>query len=87
MEPNLSTDEEGFKKVTGKRRQGRKNTTVSKPSNPSTSNNYGILKSQNEDLADAKIEVRPTLKCPHQDAQKAKNTNDSNQPAKVNFDK
>ena len=87
MEPNLSTYEECFNKVTGKRRQGRKNHTISKPSKPSTSNNFGILESQNEDLADAKIEVRPTLKCPHQDAQKAKNTDDSNQPAKVNFDK
>ena len=44
------TDEEGFKKITGKRRQGQKNPTISKSYNPATSNNFGVLETLPEEL-------------------------------------
>ena len=41
----IATDEDGFKKVTKKRKQRRKNPSVSKFSNPSTRNIFGVLES------------------------------------------
>ena len=62
------TNEEGFKKVTNKRKQGKKNPIVSKPSNPTTSNNFEPLATQHDEHATGEDGAPPAMKQLHQES-------------------
>ena len=75
------TNEEGFKKVSNRRKQGRKNPTISKNLNPSTSNNFGILGSQLDDPGKYLEEPPPFFEMTSPRESKGKKKEDSIQPA------
>ena len=70
-------DEEGFKKVMNISKQSKKNPTVSKPSNPTTSNSFKALATQHEEQATREDGVPPATKRLHQEIEKGKKTVES----------
>ena len=76
---NPSTNEEGFKKVTNIKKQGKKNPTVGKSLIPSTSNSFGVLESQHDEPVKGEEGSPPSSKRPHQESQKGKQMDELSQ--------
>ena len=76
-----ATDEDSFRKVTEKRKQRRKNPSVSKFSNPSTRNIFGVLESLLEEPYPVTSNAHKDPKRPHQENKKGKNIEDPIQTA------
>ena len=62
---NPNVDEEGLKKVKNKRKPGKKNPTISKPSNPTTNNSFEEIATQHEEQDFGDDEASPTRKRIH----------------------